>query len=96
MATKINKLTLSKEIKYKVADSIAASIKNISAESVNSNYKMYFKDIISNIPISLDGKTGSLESLLVEDDARHITSLVIRRLQTPAVRVVGAISISTK
>lgn len=75
------KVSISKESRYKVADIIADSIA-IDAEAVRTNYKLYFREVIT-MPIKSKGVVTSLEEKYVEDAAKHITALVLRRLSTP-------------
>ena len=77
--------TLSKETKYIIADAIANSF-SIPAEAItDSTRNYYFREVI-NAPISINGVQTTLAGKFEEEDAKHITSLVLRRLSTPTLR----------
>ena len=82
------KITLTTEKKYQVADSIASAY-NIDPSAIKSNYNFYFRELI-NAPISVKNKQVTLTDWLVDDDARHVTALVLKRLATPQLQRVVA------
>ena len=71
---------LAKETKYKIADAISATY-NVDPSWVDSNYRYLFGSILNQARFTVKGKTYTLKDFCGEDDALHITSLIIRRLK---------------
>lgn len=68
--------------KYAIADSIANSCMNLPADTVSDNRKFYFREVI-NSQVSIRGQRVSVAQAFQEDDALHITNLVLNRLTAP-------------
>ena len=72
---------LSKERKYAIADAIAGTYE-VDPVWVEQNYRYLFGCVLNNAQFKVKGKVYTLRSFCKsEDDALHITSLVIRRLK---------------
>ena len=67
---------LSAEKKYRVADSMAPSFRNLATVERNSAF-----GVVINSPIKLNGKQTTLKQAFSEEIATHITNLVLRRVQ---------------
>lgn len=75
MSTK-QKNTMTNEAKYVVADAMAKDLKNHVAPTVLEDRKTLFGIVINTMNAS--GKT--LQDVFGEEDAIHITNLIIQRL----------------
>ena len=71
---------LSKKVKYAIADAVASTY-NVDPQWVEVNYKYIFGTILNNAQFRIKGKVYTIKEFCGEDDALHITSLVIRRLK---------------
>ena len=81
------------EQKYKVADAITRSCANIPAEVVEKHKAYYFRQII-NSPVRVQGQVVPVSQAFIEDDAIHITNLVLSRLSAPTLfRTPNAVAI---
>jgi len=67
---------LSTEKKYRVADAMAGSLRNLSTVERNKAF-----GVVINSPIKLNGKQTTLNQAFSEEIATHITNLVLRRVQ---------------
>lgn len=78
----IIKNPVSLDTKYAVADAVASKCNNLSAEVVKANSRFYFREVINTLVI-VNNKRATIADMFVEDDAQHITNLVLQRLQMP-------------
>ena len=70
------KKSLSNEKKYEIADVMAASLPHLRAVSRNAAF-----GVILNAQLRINGKQTSLKMAFSEEDAIHITNLVLKRVQ---------------
>lgn len=67
---------LSNQRKYDIADAMAGAFRNLATVERNKAF-----GVIINAPIRLrTGKVSTLKNRFNEDDASHITNLVLRRV----------------
>lgn len=66
---------LSNESKYQVADSMAPHFDNLRTVERNRAF-----GVVINAEIKLNGKMSSLKEAFSEEDAIHITNLILRRI----------------
>lgn len=78
----IIKNPISLDTKYAIADAVASKCNNIPAEAIKTNSRFYFREVINSL-IIINGKRDTIANMFVEDDAQHITNLVLQRLQMP-------------
>jgi hypothetical protein len=80
------------ETKYAIADTVASTF-NVDPNWVEDNYKYAFGTILNNAQFRAKGKVYTIKDFCKnEDDALHITSLVIRRLRNRLIqRTVGEV-----
>lgn len=72
--------TLTQEQKQTLADALASTFK-VTPADVRANYKSWFAFVLNEAKFTVKGKSFTLKSYLAEDDALHVTNLVLRRLQ---------------
>lgn len=75
---------LSNESKYKLADALASTYASI-VDADDSVKKAVYASIINDAQFAIKGKTHTLQSFCTQDDAQHVTRLVMRRLTQPPV-----------
>lgn len=93
MAQSFPIIGISEDTKYDIADSIVKHCNNLSPDIVTNNSKFYFREII-NSDIIINKTRISLAQAFDEETAMHITNLVLKRLQSPAlVRTVASVDI---
>ena len=85
---------LTTEQKYEIADKLAAAYASAGATPaiVNESRSYYFGSIV-NQAVTVKGKTVKLSDAYGEDDAIHITNLVIRRLCQVRAEMVGTVAL---
>lgn len=77
----INRPLTNEEV-YAIADAIAVACTRVEPHTIKDNYNFYFREII-NSTIRLNKQDVVLATAVLEDDARHITATVLKRLQAP-------------
>lgn len=74
---------LSEDKKYQIADVIVSTCVNLPADIIKENSRFYFREVI-NSPIRIKNQVVKVCDAFQEDDANHITNLVLQRLQAPS------------
>ena len=69
------KRRLNNEVKYQIADQLAAHFGHLKTVARNSAF-----GVVINAPIKINGVTTSLKEAFPEEDAIHLTNLVLMRL----------------
>ena len=64
------------ESKFAIADAMAPGLRTLSTVERNKAF-----GVIINSPIRLNGQLTTLKDALSEDDAFHVTNLVLRRIR---------------
>lgn len=67
------KLTI--KVKYTIADAMAPSFQSLRLVDKRSAF-----GVVINAPVKFNGVLSSLKSKFTEDEATHITNLVLRRV----------------
>ena len=75
---------LSSESKYRIADALAGTYETL-VDAPEVIRRATYADIINRAQFSVKGTIHTLQSFCTQDDAQHITRLVMRRLTQPAV-----------
>ena len=76
-----NKISLSEDKRFALADMIASTCKKPSASALEKNRNYYFGSIIRQ-PLRINGEVTSLTDRYDEETANHVTNLVLNRLST--------------
>ena len=74
---------LSNEVKYSVADIMSANLKHLNTVQRNVAF-----GVVINTQIRVNGKMTTLKEAFSEEDAIHITNLVLRRISNNKIIVV--------
>ena len=70
------KKRLSNEVKFRIADQMAANFGSLRTVERNSAF-----GVLINTPIKINGEETSLKKAFSEEDAVHITNLTLMRLK---------------
>ena len=73
---------LSNEVKYQIADIMSASFMHLNMVQRNAAF-----GVIINAQIRVNGELTSLKMAFSEEDACHITNLVLKRVQVKVIEV---------